>query len=267
MDKVKEYSPLVLVIIVSILVSILCTITVYSADDKENIEFDPVGCNLPMLGVSEESPKKTYEVTGISYSEYSYADEIEAIDYETKYVSDGNMYKGDSKVKQEGIKGEKIVTYLVKYDVTDNGKEFNSKTEKKSVVTKEPTVKIVNVGTKEKPKKISSSSSSSTGSASVSLPKGGGTYSPSNFKLMGVLSWGGWRWTWYSEKVLPGKGLSIPGRHVDSNRFVCDRNDYICLASDSLSRGTVVDTPFGKKGKVYDCGVGRRDTLDVYVSW
>lgn len=267
MDKVREYSPLVLVIIVSILISIICTITVYSADDKGNYEFNPDECDLPMLGVTAEPQDKTYKLSNISYSEYLYVDEIETVDYEIKYISDSNMYKGESKVKQEGTKGEKIVTYLVKYDVTDVGRELVSKTEKKSVITKEPTERVVNVGTKEKPKKILSSNSSSASSSPTSLPKGGGTYSPSNFKLMGVLSWGGWRWTWYPERVLPGKGLSIPGRHVDSNRFVCDGNDYICLASDSLSKGTVVDTPFGKRGKVYDCGVGRRDTLDVYVSW
>jgi hypothetical protein len=91
-------------------------------------------------------------------------------------------------------------------------------------------------------------------------------YSPTYFRRMGVIRWNGWRWTWYSQRVLPGGGLKIPGRHVDSNGYVCDANDYICLASSTLSKGTVVSTPFGKKGKIYDSGCAR-GTLDVYVNW
>ena len=84
---------------------------------------------------------------------------------------------------------------------------------------------------------------------------------------LGIVSWGGYRFTWYSEKALPGYDLPIPGRHVDENGYVCDENNYICLASDSLSKGTVVATPLGKEGKIYDCGTGCDDILDIYVSW
>ena len=98
------------------------------------------------------------------------------------------------------------------------------------------------------------------------IPVVNGTYTAEQFKYMGVINWGGWKWTWYSEKVLPGKGLHIPGRHVDKNGYVCDANGYICLAATSLEKGTVVNTPFGKQGKVYDsgCAIG---TLDVYTNF
>ncbi len=89
----------------------------------------------------------------------------------------------------------------------------------------------------------------------------------SDFRFDGVEFWGDYRWTYYSEQVLPGGGLDIPGRHTDYNGYVCDENDYICLASDFLPKGTVVSTPFGKAGKVYDCGCGDNITLDVYVNW
>ncbi len=93
-------------------------------------------------------------------------------------------------------------------------------------------------------------------------------YSGTYFKRMGVLNWNSFRWTWYSQRVLPGGGLSIPGRHVDENGYICDKNNYIVLAADkrTLAKGTVINTPLGKKGKVYDCGcaVG---TIDVYVNW
>ena len=91
-------------------------------------------------------------------------------------------------------------------------------------------------------------------------------YSASEFMNMGVIHWNGWRWTWYSEKVLPGKGLDVPNRHSDSNGYICDNNDYICLSSSSLNMGTVIATPFGKNGKVYDTGCAN-DTIDVYVNW
>lgn len=91
-------------------------------------------------------------------------------------------------------------------------------------------------------------------------------YTPSDFQNMGIIDWGGWCWTFYSQQAMPGEGLIIPGRHVDYNGYVCDENDYICLASSSLDKGTVVDTPFGKMGKVYDCGC-LNYILDVYVDW
>ena len=91
-------------------------------------------------------------------------------------------------------------------------------------------------------------------------------YDPEYFQYMGVIYWGGYRWTYYSQRVLPGPGLEIPGRHVGKYGFVCDENEYICLASNDLSWGTVVDTPFGMKGRVYDCGCAS-GTLDCYCDW
>lgn len=91
---------------------------------------------------------------------------------------------------------------------------------------------------------------------------------PGNFKSMGVVYSGGHRYTWYSERVLPGGGLTAlnnNGRHTDSNGFVCDGDGYIALASNDYSMGTVIDTPFGL-GKVYDCGCAS-GTIDVYVNW
>ena len=91
-------------------------------------------------------------------------------------------------------------------------------------------------------------------------------YTPDEFYNMGIIEWGGWSWTYYSEVYMPGTTLPIPGRWTDENGYVCDENNYICLASSSLSKGTIVDTPFGKMGKVYDCGC-LSYILDVYVNW
>ena len=91
-------------------------------------------------------------------------------------------------------------------------------------------------------------------------------YSPEYFCKMGLIDWGGWTWSWYSEKVLPGGGLNIPGRYT-AGGYVRDGDGHICLASDVLAPGTVIDTPFGSAGKVYDDGVGNDYTIDVYVGW
>lgn len=105
-----------------------------------------------------------------------------------------------------------------------------------------------------------------TTKATTKAPSSPMLYTASDFRYAGVIYWNGYRWTWYSQQVLPGPGLNIPGRHVDANGYVCDGNDYICLASSTLSRGTVVNTPFGKQGKVYDSGCAA-GTLDVYTNW
>ena len=65
---------------------------------------------------------------------------------------------------------------------------------------------------------------------------------------------------------MPGYGLAIEGRHTDADGFVCDGDGYICVAASSLSKGTVVDTPFGRQGKVYDCGCDW-GVIDVYTGW
>ena len=85
----------------------------------------------------------------------------------------------------------------------------------------------------------------------------------SQFMFDGVVYSGGFKFTYYSQSVLPGGGLSIPGRHVNADGFVSDGDGYIVLAG-SAPLGTVYDTPFGYKGKIYDRGT-YGNHLDVYV--
>lgn len=97
---------------------------------------------------------------------------------------------------------------------------------------------------------------------------GAAIYSPDEFQTGGVIDWGGYTWTHYSELILPGDGLNVPGRHTTSDGYVCDGDGYVVLATDlsMLPRYSVVDTPFGYTGKVYDTGCAY-GTLDVYVGW
>lgn len=90
----------------------------------------------------------------------------------------------------------------------------------------------------------------------VGLTKRGGVYWNPNTGL---------KETWYSQKVLPGGGLNIPGRHVNNEGFVCDGDGYICVASSTYAKGTVIETSRGM-GKVYDAGCAP-GVLDVYVNW
>ena len=89
---------------------------------------------------------------------------------------------------------------------------------------------------------------------------------PEEFMQAGIIDWNGWRYTYYSEQVLPGGGLQIPGRWSDG-QFVRDENGYLCVASNvnDLPFGTYVDTPFGT-GIVYDCGCDP-GIIDIYVSF
>ena len=84
-------------------------------------------------------------------------------------------------------------------------------------------------------------------------------------KSKGVVYFNGHKETWYSQKVLPGGGLKIPGRHVDSRGLVCDGDGYICVASSDYKKGTVVETSLGT-GKVYDSGCAS-GTIDIYTNW
>lgn len=88
-------------------------------------------------------------------------------------------------------------------------------------------------------------------------------YTLAQFMFTGAVNWNGYKFTFYSQSVLPGSGLAIPGRHVNDDGYVADEDDYIVLAGDA-EKGTVFPTPFGYEGKIYDRGtVGNH--LDVYI--
>ncbi len=86
-------------------------------------------------------------------------------------------------------------------------------------------------------------------------------------KRRGAMYFNGHRETYYSEKVLPGNGLRIPGRHVADDGTIRDENGFICVAADPafLAKGTILITSLGP-AKVYDCGCAY-GTVDIYVNW
>ncbi|MGF7003655.1 peptidoglycan hydrolase CwlO-like protein [Lachnospiraceae bacterium PFB1-21] len=102
-----------------------------------------------------------------------------------------------------------------------------------------------------------------SGNGSNGSGSNGALYTLDQFLSMGVVNWGGYRFTYYSQSVLPGPGLNIPGRHVNADGYVSDGDGYIVLAALG-AKGAVYDTPFGYQGKVYD-SCPSAGTLDVYI--
>lgn len=106
-----------------------------------------------------------------------------------------------------------------------------------------------------------SGSNSPTGNGGYNYPTSGGALTPEK----GVVYFNGHRETYYSQRVLPGGGLNIPGRHVAPDGTIRDADGYICVASSDLPWGTIVETSLGT-GKVYDCGCAS-GTIDIYTDW
>lgn len=132
--------------------------------------------------------------------------------------------------------------------------EAKAKKAEEERTAKEKAEKEAKAQAEEQAQQTYSGSSASNSGVKISL---------SQFMFDGVVYSGGYKFTYYSQSVLPGGGLSIPGRHVNADGFVSDGDGYIVLAG-SAPLGTVYDTPFGYKGKIYDRGT-YGNHLDVYV--
>ena len=84
---------------------------------------------------------------------------------------------------------------------------------------------------------------------------------------IGVVYFNGHKETYYSQNVLLGGGLRIPGRHVAEDGTVRDEEGYICVAADwnYLPYGATVLTSLGP-ARVYDTGCDY-GVVDIYVNW
>lgn len=106
-----------------------------------------------------------------------------------------------------------------------------------------------------------SGSGGSSGSGKYNYPSGPGQLNP----FVGVVYFNGHKETYYSQRVLPGHGLNIPGRHVANDGTIRDINNYLCLASSDHPKGTKVETSLGT-GIVYDSGCAS-GVIDIYTDW
>lgn len=97
-------------------------------------------------------------------------------------------------------------------------------------------------------------------------------YSSSYLRRMGVVRHNGKTYTWYSQRVLPGGGLRIPGRHVSNDGYVVDENDYVAIAMNNIPMGAVIEIPFHNGfAKVYDrvgsSEYGANNVIDIYTNF
>ena len=86
-------------------------------------------------------------------------------------------------------------------------------------------------------------------------------------KSKGAQYFNGHKETYYSERVLPGTSLNIPGRHAADDGTIRDGEGYICVAADPsfMPKGSILITSLGP-AKVYDSGCAY-GTIDLYVNW
>lgn len=199
---------------------------------------------------------------------------VAAVPFETVIVEDESLPRDVEILKQEGVDG-------LKHVYGDRGYDDRVAPTLQEVVVQAPVSRIIHRGIKfEMPVVVEpeavpepepevveaetptedAASRSEVASAPIDYS---GEYSLNDLMFQGIINWGGYKFTYYSQSVLPGGGLSIPGRHVNGGGFVADGDGYIVLAG-SAPMGTVYSTPFGAPGKIYDRGtVGNH--LDVYT--
>lgn len=95
------------------------------------------------------------------------------------------------------------------------------------------------------------------------------TYSAEDLQILGEIYDGDLCYKWYSQQVLPGEGLDIPGRYVDDEGYIRDEEGNLCVASNRFPLGTQIEVPFGDGyAVVYDTYEDEEDDLiDVYTDW
>lgn len=210
---------------------------------------------------------------------------IESVPFRTVIVEDSDLPLDVEVVETEGTEG-------LRHVFTTSGYSETAVPTYRAVTVKDPVDRVIHRGVADElptvaepapepePEPVAASRSTDRGEtvsepgdtqAVLSYPdvSTSGEYSLSDLMFQGVINWGGYKFTYYSQGVLPGGGLSIPGRHVNGSGFVSDGDGYIVLAAPyGISHGTVFSTPFGAAGKVYDtCATCSTSPmwLDVYT--
>ena len=123
------------------------------------------------------NPQTDNGVTNTPTTETKEVEVKEAIKYETERKDDPNLAKGEEKVITEGVEGERIVVYEVKYE---DGKEV-TRNKISETITKEPINEIIAVGTYVVPTNTTPSNPSNNSSSSNNSPSSGVDYTVSGY--------------------------------------------------------------------------------------
>lgn len=132
----------------------------------------------------------------------------EELDFSVQEIKDKTLLKGKKVVSKEGDKGERKITILQTYEDGELVKEE----ETENIVVKEPTDKVIAIGTKEKPKPkpvVAKASTKQTTSSAANLTASRGGTTPSGLsysKSMKV------RATAYSGHTMTASG-AVPVRN------------------------------------------------------
>ena len=188
----------------------------------------------------------------------------------TKYTTTGVNIRAEASLQAKIIKTVPINTKL---QVVDSEAEWAEVIEEentyyiysKYLSNKKTDITVSSRGNIERTTTTTTTTTKSNNNNNKNRKTKGSSSSNPLTRSKGVVYYNGHRETWYSQKVLPGGGLKIPGRHVDSRGLVCDGDGYICVASSDLAKGTIVKTSLGT-GKVYDSGCAS-GTIDIYTNW
>lgn len=224
---------------------------------------------------------KVYFVQKMSEYDRGMFDELKTLrctiedeeEYLRKQKESYQNLENELNLKREKLNAKAIETSAdlstVQSAITAMKAQRAAETERKSAQTNAPANGNGNNST------VSDSDSDNTANGNVnsgnndSVSSGGGyTYPSGPGQLnpwIGVVYFNGHRETYYSQRVLPGGGLDIPGRHVASDGTIRDANGYICVASSDYPKGTIVETSLGT-GMVYDTGCAS-GTIDIYTDW
>ena len=255
-----KFNKKILIIIITIIlaiggIAIAPNTTVNNIVEDNNIEI--------VQQVDTQTNENTLEDVVIASKEKEQEEEVsqpeEKKNIVTKYTTTGVNIRAGASLESEIIKTVSINTEL---------QIIESEAEWTEVIEGENTYYIYSKYLSDKKTNIPVTSRSDTErkiTKNNNIETKGSPSSNPLTRSKGVVYYNGHRETWYSQKVLPGGGLKIPGRHVDSRGLVCDSDGYICVASSDLAKGTIVETSLGI-GKVYDSGCAS-GTIDIYCDW
>ena len=215
--------------------------------------------------LAEYDRKKLDEYAGILQDLKNSQDKIDEDIHEMQNLQD-ELYRLKNSLSEKIIKDKKSLSAAEKKLQKAEEEENKQREEKRKQIEEERKREAEAAAAA-----VSMQSVVSASGASPSIPlQYSAVYNTGAQRLTrraGVVYYNGHRETYYSQQVLPGGGLSIPGRHVAQDGTIRDGDGYICVAAalNFMPRGSTLMTSLGP-AKVYDTGCAY-GTIDIYVNW